>query len=313
MKAEEVQQVAVIGAGVMGHSIAQVFAWNDIEVNLVDVETARLEHAVDLIKAELDTLAAHGRITFEDIPAILGRIRPTTDLAAAAAGVDFALESVAEVPEVKQHVFAQLNRFCPEAAVLASNTSSLDIFRIVPVGRPERLVTTHWFAPPNIIPLVEVAPGPQTAPAVVNFTADLMERLGKKPVVMQRFVPGFIVNRIQRSIRQAVLEMLSNGWATPAEIDLAVKTSLGIRLPVVGVVQSMDFTGLDLLADIAKGQGDASAFITDKVSRGHLGAKTSQGIFDYGGRSEIEILKKRDRRYLQTLDHLLRINAFEPV
>ena len=107
--------------------------------------------------------------------------------------------------------------------------------------------------------------------------------------------------------------MLEMGWATPEQIDVAVKNSLGIRLPIVGVVQSMDFTGLDLVADIMKGRGGVNPLVEEKVRLGHLGAKTSRGIYDYGRRSEEEILKKRDRLYLKVLDHLETLGAFDPV
>ncbi|MBW1706868.1 MAG: 3-hydroxyacyl-CoA dehydrogenase family protein, partial [Deltaproteobacteria bacterium] len=309
----DVKRAVVVGAGVMGHSIAHVFAQAGIEVNLVDLDEAALEHAMNLIKADLETLAEFKKIPGDDIPGILARIHPSTDLAGGADGVGFAIETVLEVPDVKRKVFSQLGQFCPGDTVIASNTSSLDIFSIAQITRPERLVVAHWFAPPHIIPLVEVVPGPETLPEVVTFTANLMERLGKKTVIMKGFVPSFIVNRIQHSISQAVWEMLEKGWATPEEIDLAIKMSLGIRLPIVGVAQTNDFTGLDLIYEIMKGGGRVSPLVEEKVKQGDLGVKTSKGVYDYGGLSEVEILKKRDRRYLKLLDHLERIDAFEPV
>jgi 3-hydroxybutyryl-CoA dehydrogenase len=313
MDPKNVKSALVVGAGVMGHSIAQVFAQARIEVNLVDLDGKILERAMNLVKSNLETLAEFGRVSGNEIPAILARIHPSTDLSAAAKGVDFALEAVVEVPDVKKEIFSQLEEFCTEDTVLASNTSFLDVFSIAQAKKPERLVVAHWFAPPHIIPLVEVVPGPKTSPEVVTFTAKLMERLGKKTVVMKDFVPGFIVNRIQNYIGMAFFEILDNGWATPQEIDMAVKTSLGIRLPIVGVVQCLDFTGLDLVLDIMKSTGLKNPLIEEKVTQGNLGAKTSKGIYDYGGRSEVEILKKRDRLYLKTLDHLEGIKAFEPV
>lgn len=313
MDPDNVKRALVVGAGVMGHSIAQVFAQAGIEVNLVDLDGEMLGRAINLIKANLKTLAEFGRVPGNEIPAICDRIHPSTNLAVAAEGVDFAVEAVVEVPDVKKKTFSQLDEFCPDNTVIASNTSSLDIFNIAQLRKPERLVVAHWFAPPHIIPLVEIVPGPETLPEVVAFTANLMERLGKKTVIMKEFVPSFIVNRIQQSIAQAVWEMLEKGWATPEDIDLAVKLSLGIRLPIVGVVQTNNFTKLDLIYDIMKGYGSVSPLVEEKVRQGHLGAKTSKGIYDYSGRSELEILKKRDERYLKTLDHLERIKAFEPI
>jgi 3-hydroxyacyl-CoA dehydrogenase len=313
MDPKNVKRVAVIGAGVMGHSIAQVFAQAGILVHLVDLKNDLLVHALKLVKSNLQTLADCGRVSPQKIPAILDRIRPTTDLAAAAREVDFVLEAVVEIPEVKKKVFAQLEAACPENVVLASNTSGLEIFKIIEVKNPSRLVVTHWFAPPHIIPLVEVAPGPATAPGVLQFAAELMERIGKKPLVMKQFIQRFIVNRIQNAIVRTALEMITNGWATPEQIDLAVKTSLGIRLPIVGVVQSLDFTGLNLIHDMTKGTGTENPLIEEKVRQGHLGVSTSKGIYDYGGRSEEEILRKRDLLYLKVLDFLENLEAFKPV
>jgi 3-hydroxybutyryl-CoA dehydrogenase len=130
---------------------------------------------------------------------------------------------------------------------------------------------------------------------------------------MKQFVKRFIVNRIQNAMVSAAMEMMRNGWATPDQIDLAVKTSLGIRLPIVGIVQSLDFTGLNLVYDITKSSGTDNPLIEEKVKQGHLGASTSKGIYDYGGRSEEEILRKRDLLYLKTLDFLENLEAFKPV
>jgi 3-hydroxybutyryl-CoA dehydrogenase len=310
--ADEVKKAVVAGAGVMGHSIAQVFAQAGIDVALVDVDEKSLERALHLIEHNLNCLAGLGKVS-DDIHQILSRIHPSTDLASAAEGAQFALEAVAEIPKVKQEVFQILDEACPPDTPLASNTSTLDIFECVHISRPERFVTAHWFTPPHIIPLVEIAPGPETAPEVVTFTADLMKRLGKQPVVMKRFVPGYIVNRIQNYISFVVFDLLQNGLAEPEQIDLAVKLSLGIRLPVVGVVQTMDFTGLDLVRQISRNNGLENRLIEEKCAQGHLGAKTSKGLYDYGGRSEEEILKKRDRLYVGMLEHLEKSTGFEPV
>ena len=313
MRAADIKKSLIVGAGVMGSSIALTFARAGIEVALVDLNEKSLERAVRLIRSSLNTLADHGSISSDEIPSILDRIHFSTDLKSSAHEVDFAMEVVVEVEDVKKRVFSELDELIPEDAIIASNTSGLDIFRFAEIKRPERLVIAHWFAPAHIIPLVEVVPGPKTSPEVVYSTAELMKRLGKKPVVMKEFVRSFIVNRIQNYIAMAYFEILDNGWATPEDIDLAVKTSLGIRLPIVGVVQNMDFTGLDLVLDLMKSYGASNALIEQKVKQGHLGAKTSKGVYDYNGRSEEEILNKRDLLYLKMLDHLESINAYQPI
>jgi 3-hydroxybutyryl-CoA dehydrogenase len=175
------------------------------------------------------------------------------------------------------------------------------------------LVIAHFFNPAHIIPLVEIVPGSKTSPETVLFTVTLMERVGKSPIVMKKFGPGFIVNRIQKAIREACLEMIEQGLAGPEEIDRAIKLSLGIRLPIVGVVQSMDFNGLDLHLDNMRNYGKTYSFVEERVKKGHLGVKTSKGIYDYQGRSETEILEKRDDLYLKMLEYLQKIHAFDPV
>jgi len=313
LEPKDIKNTLVVGAGVMGHSIAQVFAQAGIETRLVDMDDGSLARAVNLMKSNLYTLAEYGRISGDEIPAILERVHLSTDLASSAGGVDFAIEVVPEIPDIKKEVFSQLNECCPPETVIASNTSGLDIFSLADVRRPERVVIAHWFTPAHIIPLVEVVPGPKTSKDVVDLTAKLMERLGKEPVIMNEFVPAFIVNQIQNAIGIAVLQMLEQGCASPEEIDRAVKLSLGIRLPVVGVVQNLDFNGLDNVRDILNRLGVKNPLIDEKVGQGHFGAKTSRGIYDYKGRTEEEILKKRDMRYLQMADHLKKIRAFEPI
>ncbi len=313
MDAGDVRRAAVVGAGIMGHSIAQVFAQAGIETSLVDSNEEALRTAAGKIAANLGVLADNGLLKKEDIDAIIGRVHPSTNLAGSAAEAEFVVEAVSEVPEIKQEIFTQLGKACPAETVIASNTSGLDIFEFAELENPERLVIAHWFAPPHIIPLVEVAPGPGTAPEVVDFTMSLMQRLGKVPVKLQVFTRAFIVNKIQNMMALAVSDLLNSKVATPEDIDRAVKYSLGIRLPVVGVVQTMDFTGLDLVLDIAKSYGMGSPIVEEKVEKGQLGAKTSRGFYDYGGRSELEILEKRDRLYLKMLSYLESAGTFEPV
>lgn len=313
MEANDVGRVLVVGGGVMGHSIAQVFAQAGIEVNLMDVSEKVLEQAIRLMESNLETLAEHGSVKDHDIQGILNRVHPFSEIAEASRDVAFVLEAVSENPEVKIKVFSDLEAYCPEDAVFASNTSGLDIFDIVKLNNNKRLVVAHWFAPAHVIPLVEIAPGPETSKEAVAFTKDLMERIGKKTIVMKKFVRQCIVSRIQRSIVGSVIEILINGWAKPEEVDLAIKASLGVRLPIVGVVQTLDFNGLDLVLNLMKKDGLDFSLIEDLVSEGHLGAKTAKGIYDYGGRSETEILRKRDKLCLELIEKLEEMNAFEPV
>jgi 3-hydroxybutyryl-CoA dehydrogenase len=313
MQLESIKTILVIGAGVMGHGIAQVFAQAGYRVRLMDLDQATLDRALARIKASLHTLAAEGHIAKKDIDRSLKNIQFHTEMSDAAEKADFVIEAVAEIPEFKKEIFSKLDTLCSSDVIFASNTSSLDVFSIISISNPSRVVAAHFFAPAQIIPLVEVCPGPETSPEVVALTARLMEKIGKQPVCLKKFAPSYIVNRIQNQISAAVFEMLINGYADPEDIDRAVKASLGIRLPVVGVVQSLDFTGLDVVNDIMKSRGFTLPVIADRVARGELGAKTSKGFYDYQGRSEEEILVKRDALYLKMLEHLKKISAFDAI
>jgi 3-hydroxybutyryl-CoA dehydrogenase len=313
INADRVKRVLVIGSGMMGSSIAQVFATGGLDVTLMDVDRNALTRSMGAIESGLKTLADFGKISETKIPSILSHIHRVTDLTETDGDADFAIEVVPEVPNIKKKVLSQLGDLCAPETVIASNTSALDIFNIAEVKGPERLVISHFFAPAHIIPLVEIVPGARTSAETVSFTAAFMKRLGKSPVVMKKYRPGFIGNRIQKAIGETVLQMIEEGVATPDEIDRAMKLTLGIRLPIVGVVQTFDFQGLDMLLDTMRNDGKVFGFIEEKVKKGHLGVKTSKGIYDYQGRKEVEILRKRDELYLKMLRHLEEIHAFDPV
>jgi len=314
MDLKELKKILIVGAGTMGHSIAQVYAQAGFNVNLVDLNRKILKHAIGLIESNLNTLAEFNNVEKDKIPQILKRIQVSSNLKESAENADLVTEAVKEIPELKKKIFLQLSDYCSEDIILASNTSSLDIFKLLKnIKNPQRLITHHWYAPPHIIPLVEIAPGKRTSKEVVELSTELIELLGKKPIVMKNFAPSYIVNKIQNAISATMYELIIRDLATPEQIDTAIKTSLGIRLPIVGIIQSQDFTGLDLVYDIQKTMGVTVPPIKERVERGQLGTKTGKGFYDYENRSEDEILKKRDRLYLAQLDFLEKLNSFNPV
>lgn len=313
MNLSEIERVLVVGAGTMGHSIAQVYAQAGIEVDLVDLQQNILDSAIKKIKLNLDLLAEYRRVPLNEIPAIINRINPSTNLEKASKRANLVVEAVNEDRNIKRKVYSQLDEFCSEETIFASNTSELNIFKVVDVKNPERLIIHHWFRPPYIIPLVEIVAGRKTSPEIVDLSFNLLNKLGKTPIILKKFTNAFIVNKIQQAINSAVFGLLLRGIATPEEIDLAVKTSFSLRLPIVGVVQNLDFVGLDVVSDVLKNMGLKLSIIEDKVEQGHFGIKTSKGLYDYSGRSEEEILRKKDEKYLKILDLLEKINAFESV
>ena len=315
MNVNKIKRVLIVGAGTMGHAIAQVYAQHGFIVDLVDKNQNALKRASNLINSNLALLAEVEKISSNEISIIFNRINLETNLKTCAQRADLVVEAVNEKVDVKKDLFMQLNKYCSEDTVLASNTSGLNIYEIADVKKPERLIIHHWFCPAYILPLVEIVPGPETSQEIIGFSVKLMEQLEKKPLVLKEYVDGFILNRIQRVIFVQIYEMLKKGWATPEQIDFAVKTILGVRLPVQGVVQSQDFTGLELILDKQKEFRTNKRYpqVENLVKQGYLGVRTGKGFYDYQGRSEEEILKKRDKYCLKVLDLLEEINAFEPL
>lgn len=309
----EIKRVLVVGAGTMGHSICQVYAQAGYHVDLVDLNQQILDTAINKIEFNLRLLAEHQRVPFEEIPSIMNLINFSTDLEAATIKADYIVEVVSEDRNIKRELYSQLDEYCSKETIIASNTSELNIFKLVDIKNPARLIIQHWFRPAHIIPLVEIVAGKKTSPEIVDLSYNLLRKLGKTPIILKKFTNAFIVNKIQQAINSAVFGLLLKGIATPEEIDLAVKTSFSLRLPVVGVVQNLDFVGLDVISDVLKNMGLELSIIKEKVDQGQYGIKTSKGLYDYSGRSEEEITRKKDEKYLKILDFLEKLNVFEPV
>jgi 3-hydroxybutyryl-CoA dehydrogenase len=308
---EKIQNVTIVGAGTMGHSLAQVFAQGGYHVWLNDVKEEILDRARKLIASNLITLSELGIVEKAQREPILARIHTTPRLEEAGKNADFVIEAIIEDQPAKKEMFSKLDRICPPGAILASNTSYMDIFKFVETKRPDKVLITHWFAPPHIVPLVEIVKGPQTSQAAVDVVKALMVKVGKKPIVITKFLPGFIANRLQSALSNEVMHLLDNGYASPEDIDTATKASFALRIPIVGLVKRMDFTGLDLSQKIMSNmtykvppQRSRSETLDKLVSQGKLGVKTGSGYYEYGGRSTEEIMKERDLKLIRLREFL---------
>lgn len=312
------QKVAVIGAGTMGHGLAMVFAQGGYQVALNDLSPEILDKARGLIKSNLGTLAEAGLFDAAQRDEVAERrISYTRDLGQAVAGAGFVVEAIVENAEAKKKMFSDLDRLAPPAAILASNTSYLDIFQFVETRRPDKVLITHWFAPPHIVPLVEIVSGPQTSAQTVQTVKQMHDELGKTTIVIDKFLPGFVGNRMQAALGLEIFRLLDEGYATPEDLDKAAKAGFGLRLPILGVVQRMDFAGLDLVQHVLQNRSyqppevrGRSQVIDDLVARGRRGVKDGAGFYEYGGRSPAEIMHQRDlkllklRKFLQDLGEL---------
>ncbi len=228
-------RVACVGAGVMGHSWATLFAVKGHQVGLQDVSTENLERAMNWIRTALELMAEKEVIQKSEVEPTLSRVHPTTDLAEAVGEAGFVLESVYEDYVTKRKVFGEMDAHAPEEAILATGSSRLLITEIQKAtGKPGRCVGAHGFNPPHIVPLVEIVPGEATSPETVEETRSLMEGLGKTPVVVWKEVAGYLGNRIQSAVYQAARDIVESGIATVEEVDLAVSTGIGLRWALYG-------------------------------------------------------------------------------
>ena len=301
----------------MGHGIAQLFALSGFQVTLNDVSLEILENAIPRIQDNLHTCIKHGVISADEAEEVPGRITITTDLDKAASQADFVIEAVIEDLETKLKLLRELDENCPAHTILTSTTSSYCVRdMVVALKHPERFLVTHFWNPPYLIPVVEVMPGDVTSPEVVETTYKLLEDVGKYPVMVNNDVPGFVGNRLQHALRREAISIVAQGIASPEDVDLIAKFSFGLRLPVVGPLETVDLGGLDLTQAIQtyllpelESSTEPLQLILEKVERGELGAKTGKGFYDWSpGRAE-EVIRRRDETLIE-LVKLLKKRGF---
>lgn len=299
-------EIAVVGAGIMGHGLALVFALAGHQVRLTDSRAETRAEVLDLMASALDTLREAGAVDPSWTRERLGQaVRVCEGLDEAVSDAAIVVEAITENPDAKRQLFAELDRLCAPDAIIASNTSYLDVFPLIPEGRQRRAIIAHWYTPPYIVDLVDIVPGPETDPAVVETMREWVLGLGQKPIVLKRFVAGYVANRIQSAITLEVLQLLDDGVATPREIDDAIIHGLALRIPILGHLAKADFTGLDMsrraLANrsytppVPRGRSDA---LDALVAKGHTGVMAGRGFFDWGERSPADLMRDRDRRLL---------------
>lgn len=306
MKLENIKKIAVLGAGTMGPGIAQAYASGGYEVAMYTRSEATMEKAKTMLASNLDTYISEGLFTQQEADEIKARISFHRDIAETVAGAQYVQETVAEKPDVKIEIFKTLDELLPEDAIIVSNASSLNPFLYVPERRLPYFTTAHWFAPAHILPLVEVAKGEQTSEDTMALTIALLEKCGKTAVRLEKFVPGYIINRIQILLNTEVFHLLDNGYCTPEQLDLAVKASLMPRGMVLGLVQRYDFTGLDISANniinasyVMPETSKRPTALFDHVDKGELGVKSGKGFYDYGDRTPAQLSRERDKKLIE--------------
>ena len=300
-------EVAIIGAGTMGHAIALVFFLGGHKVRLTDTNPETLRRAPVLMATALETRAEAGEAGPHASESGLGQnVRLCETLEETVAGADLVVEAIIEVADAKRALYQRLAVLMRPDAILASNTSQLDIFPLVPEALKARTLITHYYTPPYLVDLVDVVGSPQTDPAVIETVRAMLAAMNMAPLVFQKFVPGYVANRIQAAIAAEVYSLLDAGMVTPEEVDLSVIHGLALRLPVLAVLAKADFTGLPLVNTVLTNgsyvpppEPTKSPTLDRLVAEGRTGVMAGKGFFDWGDATPAELFRERDRRLLK--------------
>ena len=311
---------AAVGAGRMGRGIAIAFAYAGHRIALVDLRTrtpeawARLQAEVNgEIRGALASLVQLGTLRDDQVEPLAARVQlvDAAGAPAALAAAELLFEGVPETMEAKRDAFDAINRHCRDDAIVTSTTSSILVTQLAAlVRRPERFLNMHWLNPAYVIPVVELSTHPGLSPEVLARTKALMEGIGKLPVVCGP-TPGYIVPRLQALVMNEAARMVEEGAATAEEIDKATRYGMGLRFAAIGVVEFIDFGGVDILHHASREMAqtvDAARYAAPPIvgrmfEQGQLGLKTASGFHDYDGRDLAAYRRDVLTRVLGLLSH----------
>lgn len=299
MKAEDVKKIAVMGAGDMGHGIAEVALLNGYKVAMRDIEQRFVDKGLQRIEESMAKLVEKQKISEDNKKAMLGNIEIFVDVGEAVKDADFVIEAAPEVMDIKKTVFQELDKLAPERAVLATNTSNMSITAIASITkRPEKVVGMHFFNPAVLMKLVEIIRGDKTSDETMQVAYDVAAKMNKAPVMVEKDSPGFIYNRVQAPTSIFFGAILDRGIATPEEIDAKMR-QMGMPM---GPYELMDYVGLDVayhsslyFAEMVSPDYKPTKWLKEKVDAGTLGKKTGKGIFDWSkGRPAIDLARAKE-------------------
>ncbi len=309
---QQMNRIAVVGAGIMGHGIAQVLAQAGHRVSLTDSMPAVLENARARIESSVEMLLKSGLITKAQATSAKANLTFAGGLDEAVAGADLVFEAIPEKVEIKRQMFEQLDRLSKPETIFASNTSAIPITTLSGFSqRPERVIGTHFWNPPQLIPLVEVVTTERTAPNVLEAVMQCLTAAGKKPVHVLKDVPGFLGNRLQHAMMREAMHMVQEGIASVESVDAALKNSFALRLLFSGLFEQRDLNGLDtqlgseitLFPDLSNMQ-EPPPLLRDKVAGGELGLKTGKGYYDWTNQNRTEIVQRKNQQLVSLLKFL---------
>jgi 3-hydroxybutyryl-CoA dehydrogenase len=280
---KKVQNVAIIGAGLMGFGIGTEYARFGYNVSFYNTNAKSSQQAMERAKEALDTMVKNRLIKRVEADATLKRIRPTTDIADAVKGADMAVESALEDLALKQDIFVKLDALLPPPIILATDTSSLRVTDITAkVKHPERTLATHYTQPPHFAPMVEVVAGEKTDLAVVRQVSDMLRKMHKMVILPQKDSPQFIQNRIQNAIARECMKLVDEGLGTPQTIDNTIMFGFGRRMRFTGYFKRLDLVGLDHTVFGARAKNfPVWGPLAEHVDKGEYGMKSGKGFYDW--------------------------------
>jgi 3-hydroxybutyryl-CoA dehydrogenase len=311
-----IKKIAVLGSGTMGHGIAEAFAMYGYEVTLYDTDEQRLKAAMKEIADELALLAAEAFIDLSAVQATLARIELCTGLKETVEDRDYVIEAVPEILDLKQTLFKELDEYCPEHTILASNTSSLklnEMMALVSDKRKERMMVNHWYNPAHLIPIVELSCFGNMPEAIFDEVEKLFKTINKQTVRVLKDVPGLVANRIQQGVAREAFSIIEQGIAAPEDVDKALKFGPAFRYATTGQLEVADFGGLDIwcivgdnLLEVMDNSKEANPLLRQKVKEGKLGIKSSEGFYKYV-KAEIPEIRQR---FMKKLIHQLKASSY---
>lgn len=312
---EKEKKVIIAGAGVMGASIAQVFAGSGYEVVLYDVRGDAIAKGRELIHINQKAAKEEGYLTEAECEERLGRICFCESMECFRLA-DFVIEAIVENREIKKKFWGEISQLVSEDAILTSNTSGLSITDLAEaVERPERFCGLHWLNPPHICPLVEIICGTATTEKTVEKVREISIDVGKVPVVLKKEIPGFLINRFQFAILREAMSLVESGIASLEDVDKVFKYGLGMRYACLGPFEIADLGGLDTFYQIGQylfpdlsDTKKVSHLLADLVEKGAFGVKSQSGFYDYSGGKDREMIEKRDKAFMKIVHYLYEEN-----
>jgi len=313
MEMKDICRIGIIGAGLMGHGIAQVFASAGYEVNLYDADRATLEAAKGRIESNFKVFIALGLAKPQDVKDCLDRITLCPSLEALCRGPQYIIEAILEDLELKRKVFAKVERHAAPDAIFSSNTSAISITEIgAALKNRGRFLGTHFWNPPQVLPCVEVIRGEQTDEGAFETVYALMEKVGKVPVRVLKDVPGFLGNRLQHAMWREAVSLCDKKVASAEDIDKVVKYGFGARMPFIGPMETADLAGLVLTRDIHRylfpyleSATKPAPVLEGLISEGATGVKAGRGFYEWTPDKIQQIIQQRDTVLLRILHEII--------